>query len=77
MFWKVSAHSFYVNSMDDFCFKFILFLSYEDVKMCRYISSSLTKNAEVFTCNNFLKCRQLKKLNCVILLSYEHEKDVD
>ena len=75
MFWTINAHSFYRHSMEGFGFKFILFLSYEDIKMCRYIS--ITKNAEDFTCNNFLKFLQVKKLNCVTLFSYKHEKAVD
>ena len=51
------------------------FLSYEDVKTCRYIS--FTKNAENFTSNNFLKCAEMKELKGVILFSYEHEKTMD
>ena len=58
--------------MDGFCFKFILFLSDEDMKVCRYIS--FTKNAEDFTGNSFWN---VKELNCVTLFSYEHEKAVD
>ena len=43
--------------------------------MCRYIS--FRKNAEDFTCNAFLKCVHVKKLNCVALFSYKHKKGVD
>ena len=66
MFWKISAHSFYGHSVDGFCVKFILLLSYEDMKTYRYIS--FTKNAIDFTRNNFLKCAQVKKLKCVVTL---------
>ena len=75
MFWKTSAHSFYGHSMDGLCFEFILFYSDEDMKMCHYIS--FANNAEDFTGNNFLKCVQVKKLNCVTLFSCEHEKVID
>ena len=75
VFWEIRAHSFYGYSMDDFCFKLILFLSYEDMKMCRYISFG--KNAEDFTCNAFWKCVHVKKLYCVALFSYKHKKGVD
>ena len=75
MFWKTSAHSFYGHSMDGLCFKFILFLSDEDMKMCHSIS--FANNAEDFKGNNFLKCVQVKKLNCVTLFSCEHEKVID
>ena len=47
VFWKTSARSFYGHSMKGLCFKFILFLSDEDMKICRYIS--FTKNVEDFT----------------------------
>ena len=75
VFWKTSAHSFYGHSIDGLCFNFILFLSDEDMKMCRYIS--FKENAEDFTGNNFLKCVQVKKVNCVTLCSYKHEKVID
>ena len=66
VFWEIRAHSFYGYSMDDFCFKLILFLSYEDMKMCRYISFG--KNAEDLTCNALLEMRSREEteLRCTV-----------
>ena len=60
VFWKINTN--YSNFMDGF-------------KLLRRRYISFTKKGEHFASNNFLKCAQVKKLKCVTLFSYEHNKN--
>ena len=65
MFWKISAHSYYGYFIDGFYS--MAFLSYEDMKTCRYIH--FTKNTEDFTSNNlFEMCASEETKRCYIVL---------